>query len=76
MNFDTDVHFLEEFIQSLGDPTVVDTSHELRQVRIQKQQKIQMTPNEPHAYLLIVDPIGYQWQPGRILDPSSTEQTL
>ncbi|SAM05391.1 hypothetical protein [Absidia glauca] len=32
VNFDTDVHFLEEFIQSLGDPTVVDTSHELRQL--------------------------------------------
>ncbi|KAI8335092.1 exocyst complex subunit Sec15-like-domain-containing protein [Chlamydoabsidia padenii] len=32
VNFDTDVHFLEEFIHSLGDPTVVDTSYELRQL--------------------------------------------
>ncbi|KAI8099004.1 exocyst complex subunit Sec15-like-domain-containing protein [Halteromyces radiatus] len=32
VNFDTDVHFLEEFIQSLKDPSLIDTSHELRQL--------------------------------------------
>ncbi|CEP09699.1 hypothetical protein [Parasitella parasitica] len=31
-NFDTDVRFVEDFVQSLGDPTVMDTFVELRQL--------------------------------------------
>ncbi|ORX51320.1 hypothetical protein DM01DRAFT_1367710 [Hesseltinella vesiculosa] len=45
LNFDTDVRFLEEFIQGLGDPTVVDTFFELRQL-------IQLaTSDNPEEYL-------------------------
>ncbi|RUS26160.1 hypothetical protein BC938DRAFT_471161 [Jimgerdemannia flammicorona] len=32
-NFDVDIQFLEDFVQSLGDPNIVDTFIELRQVR-------------------------------------------
>ena len=31
-NFDTDVRFVEDFVQNLGDPTVMDTFVELRQL--------------------------------------------
>lgn len=31
-NFDIDVRFIEDFVQSLGDPTVTDTFVELRQL--------------------------------------------
>ncbi|RUP11734.1 hypothetical protein BC936DRAFT_139951 [Jimgerdemannia flammicorona] len=30
-NFDVDIQFLEDFVQSLGDPNIVDTFIELRQ---------------------------------------------
>lgn len=32
-NFDVDVQFLEDFVKNLGDPTIVDTFLELRQVK-------------------------------------------
>jgi hypothetical protein len=31
-NFDTDVRFVEDFVKNLGDPTVMDTFVELRQL--------------------------------------------
>jgi hypothetical protein len=39
-NFDVDVRFLEDFVKNLGDPTIVDTFLELRQVSISLCRKM------------------------------------
>jgi len=43
-NFDVDVQFLEDFVKNLGDPTIVDTFLELRQVKLQSLNQRYSTP--------------------------------
>ncbi|RCH83819.1 hypothetical protein CU098_000044, partial [Rhizopus stolonifer] len=45
-NFDTDVRFIEDFVKSLGDPTVMDTFVELRQLL-----DLAIVSNNPEEYL-------------------------